>query len=224
MIISLSIQNSYKTLEISLYKDENIIDSITEPNIRTSKELIPLINDILQKNNFTLANLSFIAINQGPGAFITLRVLIATVNGISFASKVPLIGIDGLEATLLEYENSKFPINIVLLNAFNNEVYYAIKKDDTITKGYKDIKELLQELSNIKQNMFFVGNGAELFKKEITDTLANLAHFPQEIPETCSSKQVGLMALEKFNTKKEISNQLMPLYLKSLTYKKSIIQ
>src|SRR3990170_4281291 len=137
MTLFLSIQNTYEAIEIALFKDDQLVAALKEDKSRASKELIPLIAYLLLRARITMKDLAFIAVNQGPGPFTTLRVVIATVNGLSFATNVPLVGIDSLDAFLEEYKNSEHP-TIILLNAFNNDVYYAIKKvdDPKPEKGY----------------------------------------------------------------------------------------
>ena len=111
---------------------ESKVQVIKETNKKASSLLVPYIKQILEKNSLKISDLDFICADQGPGAFTSLRVTIATINGISFASKIPLIGIDGLDAlnqeTLSDVMLKKQgvpEILIVLLNAYNNEVYFC---------------------------------------------------------------------------------------------------
>ena len=132
----ISIQGSYNKLELAIFKNNKCLSLIREDNIKASSLLIPLITKILNENSLNISDIQFIAIDQGPGAFTSLRVAIATVNGISFANKIPLIGIDGLDAlaqetlkNFLSNSNQTCPdILITLLNAYNNDVYFSINK------------------------------------------------------------------------------------------------
>jgi tRNA threonylcarbamoyl adenosine modification protein YeaZ len=94
----LSIQGSYSQLQLALFSGGKCLESITKQNLKASSQLIPLIDEVLRKYFLNLKDLNFICVDQGPGAFTSLRVTISTVNGISFANKIPLIGIDGLDA------------------------------------------------------------------------------------------------------------------------------
>lgn len=213
----ISIQNTYNTLEIGLFKDGQLLDWVTEDKISASKNCIPLIATLLAKHGTGLTHLSFIAVNQGPGPFTTLRVVIATVNGLSYANNIPLIGIDALDALLTEYHHTEYPITIALLNAFNNDVYFGIQNGtEEFEKGYKNITKLIEALQQKfpHETIRFIGNGAALFIQPITETFGARAFMPEQIPNTCTIQQIGLLGLEQWQTKQEGSKELQPLYLK----------
>jgi len=221
----LSIQGSYSLLDISLFNNLNILKNIKEDNFKGSSLLIPIIQNLLQENNLNLENLNFIAVDQGPGAFTSLRVTISTVNGLSFASKVPLIGIDGLDAlaeqAIKEIKNSqKTELLVVLLNAYNDDVYYKINSDKIeIQKGYKKIDLLLEEIKNIFENqkINFVGNAIDLHKDKILNAFGKNSYFIDI--QNVSSEQIALIALNKFEKdKNSLSFKLAPLYLKSQNF------
>src|SRR5579862_7433876 len=105
----ISIEGCYTHVEVALFKNKTCIDSIVKNDVKASSHLIPYLDTLLKKNNVTLDDLSFIAIDQGPGAFTSLRVSIATVNGIAYAHKIPLIGVHGLDA--LCHQTAKTLVN-----------------------------------------------------------------------------------------------------------------
>lgn len=225
----ISIQGSYNKLELALFENNNCLELIKEQNLKASSLFIPLLQELFKKNSVYLKNIQFIALDQGPGAFTSLRVTIATANGISFAGKIPLIGIDGLDAlaqeTLNEFSHDLPEILICILNAYNNDIYFSINKVDKQTKqievddkGYKKIDLFLQEIQNKFKNkkILFTGNGIELHKNLILETLKNEIQFSDL--QTCSANQIAKMALEKWNQQKGLSFKLYPLYLKSQNF------
>lgn len=189
----LAIQHTYDTFEIALFIDNKLIDKIHDDKRYTSKLFIPHLQQLLSKNAITFAELSFCAVNCGPGPFSTLRSIIASVNGLHAATNIPLIGIDGLEATFLEFYDPGYENTIVLLNAFNNESYYAVAKHSTIiSTGYKNIDILKQEIT-------------EQFPVETLNIIDN---------KICSIQTVAQLGYEKYNNKKISDSYLMPLHLK----------
>ena len=98
----ISIQGSYSQLQLSLFKGNSCLTLISETNKKASSLMVPLIEEMLKQHSLTLCDINFICADQGPGAFTSLRVTIATINGISFAQHIPLIGIDGLDALAQE--------------------------------------------------------------------------------------------------------------------------
>lgn len=217
----LSIQNTYNTLELGYFKDGQLVDWISEDKIYASRNCVPFIQELLVRNNSSIANLAFIAVNQGPGPFTTLRVVISTVNGLSFASGIPLIGVDALDALLTEYQHLEYPITIALLNAFNNDVYFGIQNGDAeFEKGYKNITQFLNAVVEKfpTQIIRFIGNGTALHAQAITAAFGNRAHIPEVIPQSCTIQQIGLLGLEQWQQQNKGHTELQPLYLKTISF------
>ena len=225
----LSLQGSYKQLQIALFKDKILIDSVLEESSRASAMLIPHLKAILKKNGQSLASLNFVAVDQGPGAFTSLRVMIATVNALSFATKIPVIGIDGLDALAhqtksMTQSGAEKSYYCALLNAFNQELFFGIYDQNlnlVMPKGYKNVDLLLADIAALDApvKLVFSGNGTKLFESKIGERFAARAHI--ESLEVASAEVIGLMALEQWNTKEidfKNSHKLAPLYMKLQSY------
>jgi tRNA threonylcarbamoyladenosine biosynthesis protein TsaB len=219
MALYLGIQNTYQIVELALFNDQELVDFVQEDKTRASTYFVSMLGTLLNTHHISWADLSFIAVNQGPGPFTTLRVVIASVNGLSFATKIPLIGIDALDALIFEYQNAQYPITIALLNAFSHDVYFAIERPESkhIEKGYENITHFLNRIKQsmpAEQPIHFIGNATEMYKQEITTIFGDQAFIPIELPQTASIKQIGLMGFKAWNQKIGLTDQLMPLYLK----------
>lgn len=213
----LSIQNNYHLVEVALFKNMQSIASTQVSKLEASAHLMLAIKGLLTEHGISFKELSFIAANQGPGPFTTLRVVIATVNGISFATKLPLIGVDGLDMFLNEYRDTQHPTTVALFNAFNHDAYFGIENFNGREKGCKNIGKLLEEIAqqDSAQPIRFIGSGSVFFRDQILETLGTRAYFPIPMPEHCSLETIGLYALDCWNTHKNLTYQLLPLYLKS---------
>ncbi len=189
----IAIQHTYDTFEMALFINNKLVDKLSEDKRHTSKLFIPLLQQLLSKNAILFAELSFCAVNCGPGPFSTLRSILASVNGLHAATNIPLIGIDGLEATFLEFYDPQYENTAVLLNAFNNESYYLIATGDNIVStGYKN---------------------TDLLKQEITDQFpANTINIIDN--KICSIEIIGRLGYEKYINKEPSNQYLMPLHLK----------
>lgn len=216
MINFLTIQNTYHEVQICLSQNNQILDQTKASKIEASKMLAPLIGALLEKNDKNFSALKFIAANYGPGPFTTLRTVLATVNGLSFAAHLPLIGINALDALLYEHPQVDGIPVVVLLNAFNQDVYFAIKDGDKVQQGCKKAQLLITELAEQfeKTPLRFVGNGTELHKEFILNTFGPQALIHEPIAESPSIKTIAQMALEKWEREEGISDQLLPVYLK----------
>ena len=217
MHVYIAIQNTYDFFEMAFFINGKLHDQLREDKRHTSKMLIPLLDQLLKNNNLTLTDLSFIAVNCGPGPFSTLRSIIATANGLHCAAHIPLISIDGLDAALSEFYDPAYECTVVLLNAFNNDIYFAISSNgkSPIT-GYKKIDLFLDELREKfpTQQIHFLGNGVDLHRNLITEKYGDRAVIKQNNPQTCSINQVGSLGLAAFLDKQPSSHYLSPLHLK----------
>ena len=216
----LAIQHTYEGIELGLFNDQGLLQMLSEDKRMASKNCVALAQELLQANALSFQDLSFFTANQGPGPFTTLRVVIASINGLAFASKKPLIGIDGLDALLDEYADSNWPITIALLNAYSKDVYFGIDQQEVPKryKGYKNIMELLSELQKTfpTQPLRFIGQGSGMYEEQIFSVFGDQAVLPTELPKHCSLQQIGLMARTSWKNKEHLVQQLLPLYLKSM--------
>jgi tRNA threonylcarbamoyladenosine biosynthesis protein TsaB len=212
----IAIQNTYDTFAMALFINNKPVDQLSEDKRHTSKLLIPLLDQLLARNNIKFSDLSFCVVNCGPGPFSTLRSIIASVNGLHLATNIPLIGIDGLDATFLEFYNPNYNHTVVLLNAFNNEVYYLIADGEQIvSKGYKKIDTFLDDLKQkYPAPINFIGNGVTLHHDLIIKTCGTNATIKQNNPPMCSLETIGRLGLEKFMHENKLDGYLMPLHLK----------
>jgi len=214
-IYYIALQNSYEEIDVALFNKELLISKKNISKIKASAELVLTLDALLKENNLNLSDLTFIAVNEGPGPFTTLRVVIATVNAINFAKGIPLVGIDGINAFVQEYQDSNYPV-VAILNAFNNDVYYAINSKDNITEGWKNIELFLQELKAEfpDQKIKFIGNGINLFKKEIEENFKDFGYIPENYPKMPSIEYIAKVGYKNWENKKGITKEVMPLYLK----------
>jgi tRNA threonylcarbamoyladenosine biosynthesis protein TsaB len=214
----LALQNTYTDLQIALFKQTTCLAVVQTNKTTASKDIILLLQSLLESHSISFDQIQFIAANQGPGAFTTLRVVIATVNGLSFASQVPLIGINSLRALLHEYR-SEF-ITIALLNAFSKDVYYAVreKNNEIIAQGCAPIAHLFELYPHHNEKILFIGNGAEIHKSGILESYGSRAVFSDPMPETCTIQTIGLMGLKQWQKQENLSFQLQPIYLKQASF------
>jgi tRNA threonylcarbamoyladenosine biosynthesis protein TsaB len=215
MALFLTVHARYQDVQWGLFDGNKRIVSTADESKKISKHFIEKLDKMLTKHNFSLADLSFIAVHQGPAPFTTLRVCLSTVNGIGFASGLPLVGINGLEALLDEHVRAQDQqVTVVLLNAFSHDVYYAVYDPKTTVRslGYAPGEKFLTLLKEQYQEpIAFLGNACPLYEKSITHLFGTSAHV--EAVDMVSLEQIAQKALVKW-VDKDITHQIMPIYLK----------
>lgn len=226
----ISIQGSYKHTEIALFRENKCYEYSLNADMKASAHLISYLDSILHTNKVTFDEIDFIAIDAGPGAFTSLRVIIATVNALAFASSKPLIGIDGLFAVAYQSWETRTSsaeniMYLPLLNAFNNDVYYALYKNTSskivqcLAPTYGKSDEVFAQCAADYASYHVVcsGNGASLYENTIKELFKNVTFELHSL--VASAKTIGILALEKWKKNEGISHELSPLYLKEQHFK-----
>ncbi|BDC35127.1 hypothetical protein Noda2021_10850 [Candidatus Dependentiae bacterium Noda2021] len=219
MIYFLTVSNTFDLVQIGLFGNNHLIDSISDDKLYVSKNIILLIDSLLAKNNKKLSDLSFIAANQGPAPYTTLRVVLTTVNGISFSTNIPLIGLDGLELFAQEYMDTHYPQTVIVQNAFNQELYYALVScQGILSKGYNTASECIQFINETFpcNTIRILGNGYMLHKQLFDEAFGSRIACPQPIPTNPSLSFLGNAAYALWQKEAHQSEQLLPLYLKTV--------
>jgi tRNA threonylcarbamoyl adenosine modification protein YeaZ len=219
----LTLHSDYHSVFCGLFKGAACLAVIQEHKLSASKNLMLRLTTLLKEQEVSWADLDFIGVNQGPSPFTTLRVVITTVNGLLFAKKIPLVGVDGLRAFLSDYTPSKSGLVVTLLNAFNNDIYFGIKYPDGTTEtGWGFYATFLNELQakHPTASMTFTGNGVTLHREAIRNFFPD-AYIPNPLPESVGLLTVAACALKQWQTGETTSQPLLPLYLKTMNYKPS---
>ena len=215
----ISIQGGYQGLYIALFCEKICIQEVFKNDKRASSELVPYVQELLQEHNLTLHDCAFIAVDRGPGAFTSLRVVLATVNGIGLAANKPLIGVNGLQALSDQVKASiaNEPKNLaLLLNAYNDDVYYALEiVGNDREEGCEKIQDLLSRLKADYPELSFIfaGNAVGLHADKIKEALPH-AQLHDEF-QVATAEFVGLRAYQDWLEQKNITTKVEPLYLKT---------
>ncbi len=95
-MITLGIDTSAAEGGVALCKDdETLTELMMESPLQHAEELVPLINEALDRCEMKISDIDLVSVNSGPGSFTGLRIGLATAKGICQAAKIPLVGIDG---------------------------------------------------------------------------------------------------------------------------------
>ena len=230
----LVLQSSYKVLSIGLSEQDKVVDRVIESKLTPSSSLVPHAIQLLSRNNLTIHNVSALIVDQGPGAFGSLRVLLSTANALGFSIKLPLIGVDGLMALAFDatcnYSSVKTApdkpvILVTLLNAYNVECYYGIFEANLAQKtlsaphdrGYAKVYTLMEMLNEKypQHDCVFVGNGVPLYSTLIHEKLGARASWIDDRFDLASLDTVALYGFQQWSQHPEPTYKLLPLYLKN---------
>lgn len=148
----LAFETSLGNCSVALYKDGEMDFSESKQRMMQSEELIPMVNEILSKNDVSYKDLSAISCSVGPGSFTGIRVGVAAALGMKKTlPETKLIGISTLDAITHEAPKELLETNGKLLTILRSygEEFFAQEFSDT-KKSKSEIQVITQE--NLKKS------------------------------------------------------------------------
>jgi tRNA threonylcarbamoyladenosine biosynthesis protein TsaB len=119
----LALDTSTEYLSLAILNQGQLVIHHQQAGAMASQLILPQIQHLLSKANLVLSELNGIAFGAGPGAFTGVRVAVGVAQGLAFGAKLPVIGLNTLNAVAEASGESKV---IVCLDARMGEVYHAV--------------------------------------------------------------------------------------------------
>ena len=214
----LAVDTSSKICAVAILEDNKVIDEIKLDNGKThSENLMPIIKEILDKNDLTLKDMNLIAVSVGPGSFTGIRIGIATIKPMAEVYNLPVASVTSLETLARNIENKEKDFTIIsLIDARNNQVYagffdteYNLKEDEIA----EDIDEVLKKAGKYSK-IIFVGDGAIIHKEKIEENLKdrNIIFTKENNQSAINTGKIGYKKFLEKNLKN--ADTILPIYLR----------
>ena len=213
----LAIDTSTKNLSLAVSENAKVLKYRNVKLKRPlSSSIMPSIQRILDEVRIPLLKLDGFAVGLGPGSFTSLRVGLATIKGLAFATGKPAVGIVSLEVLAMNVQENNTPI-CVLCDAKRDLVYACIyEKEGCVLKqkneyGLRNIQEVLKQ---IKGEVLFIGDGAQLYQKEIHKAEGLIPKFADKKIIFPQARYMIPLAYQKIQKSKwDNIRHLVPLYM-----------
>ncbi len=212
MSLILSLDTSTHNCSVALHeKGQLITQELVSEEGSHSRALTLLIEKVMKTAGRALAELSAVAVSNGPGSYTGLRIGLATAKGICFALDKPLICLPTLQvlsaAILAPSENLLLP----LLDARRMEVYAAVYTAELQEVSPQEAHILSPDSFQEFKPVLAFGNGSSKWEQTCTHTAITFLEDPL-YPE---AQYMGKLAYEAFlNEKFENLVTKEPDYLK----------
>jgi tRNA threonylcarbamoyladenosine biosynthesis protein TsaB len=130
-MLVLALDTTTRAGSLALARDGALVEALVGDHLRPHAERLPVdIMRLLQRHGLTPFDVDVFAVAIGPGSFTGLRIGIAAIQGLAFASNRPVVGVSALEA--LAYAvlggGSVWPLSRVgvWMDAQRDEVFSAV--------------------------------------------------------------------------------------------------
>jgi tRNA threonylcarbamoyladenosine biosynthesis protein TsaB len=177
--------------------------------------------DLVAGDGATLDDVHLLAVGLGPGAFTGLRVGLATMQGLAFATGVPIVGVSGLDALAVAAHRAVSERDVigVWLDAGRQEVFAArywrvpggVQREGEYT--VEAPAAIAAELVATGTETLLVGDGA----LEYADAFAGIDHVELAGPAATAPSVSALVELAAARFEREEfcrADEVMPLYLR----------
>lgn len=203
MSLILQIETATASCSIALANNREVL-AFKEINARNvhAEVITVYIEEVMERNGLTYADLDAVAVSCGPGSYTGLRIGISTAKGLCFALDKPLIAVETLAAMAKgAISNNIIDENMLLcpmIDARRMEVYTAVfnKTGAVITPTAAEIIDASSFSDLLATNrMLFFGDGAEKCREALSKKPN--AHF---LPDFINSaKYLTEIAADKFD-------------------------
>jgi len=217
----LGIDGSGLSASVAILEDEKLIAEYTINNKLThSQTLLPMINEICQMVKLDLSTLDAIGVTSGPGSFTGLRISAGTAKGMALGLELPIVGIPTLDAIAHNIPYTDYLI-CPIMDARRSHLYSALYKweEDVLNRLTEHMiiptVDVIKTLAERDQKVIFMGDGIDVYKEEITNSLGDKAYFAPPSLRLQRASTVALLAMEKARQGETISHMdYAPAYLR----------
>jgi tRNA threonylcarbamoyladenosine biosynthesis protein TsaB len=167
-----------------LRADGELFESVPSPERLGERpahaaELLPAVNDVMERADIEFGDLDAIAVGVGPGTFTGLRIGIATARALAKANDLSVRGVSSLAVLA---DGMTGPFRLATIDAKRGEVYAALFADgeERWPPMVIGIDALVERLRDAGVNPQAAGDGSLRFRDELEAAGAAVA--PAESP------------------------------------------
>ena len=184
-MLILAFETTAKAGSVALLEDGKLLaESYQNTGLTHSQTLMVMAEDMLKAAGKSMADVTAVAVAEGPGSFTGVRIGVAAAKGLAWGAELPCYGVSTLESmalTLGAYQGYICPV----MDARRSQVYTAIFHADKgeLTRVEEDmaisLAELGEKIKNFGQPVFLVGDGATLCYNTLLEEVPGLV-LPKE--------------------------------------------
>ena len=180
-MIYLGIDTSNSPLALALIEDGKVlIEETSNLKINHSLTAMPAIEEMMKKAKVTPADLTHIAVAEGPGSYTGVRIGLTIAKTLAWSLKIPLHPVSSLK--VLAANGQGFDGLICpLMDARRGTAFIGLYEGSSLTPviadQHSDVKEFLLKAKEFNRPVLFTGIDVALHEALIIEVLGEAAHF-----------------------------------------------
>jgi len=184
-LLTLAFETSAKAASVALTEDGRLLaESYQNTGLTHSQTLMVMAEDLLKSSGKTAADITAVAVAEGPGSFTGVRIGVAAAKGFAWGAELPCYGVSTLEAMAVSlgiWEGYVCPCMDARRQQVYNALFYVnhgeihrIAEDRAIS-----LADLAEELKTLGKPVFLVGDGSILCYNTLSTQVPNLVLPPE---------------------------------------------
>ena len=184
-MLILAFETTAKAGSVALLEGGKLLaESYQNTGLTHSQTLMVMAEDMLKASGKTMADVSAVAVAEGPGSFTGVRIGVAAAKGLAWGGQIPCYGVSTLESmalTLGAYQGYVCPVMDARRSQVYNALFYVncgqverVTEDRAIA-----LTGLAEELKDLSEPIFLVGDGSNLTFNTLKDTIPSLVLPPE---------------------------------------------
>lgn len=184
-MLTLAFETSAKAASVALLEDGKLLGEIYQnTGLTHSQTIMVMAQDLLRQCGKTVADLTGLGVANGPGSFTGIRIGVAAAKGFAWGAQLPCCGVSTLAAMAVSlgvWNGFVCPV----MDARRSQVYNALFRVDCgkYTRIREDraisLQELGEDVKNLEQPVFLVGDGSILCYNTLLETVPALVLPPE---------------------------------------------
>ena len=199
-MLLLAFETSAKAASVALFENTTLLgESYQNTGLTHSQTLLVMAQDLLSQCGKSPAEVTDVAVANGPGSFTGVRIGAAAAKGFAWGKELPCWGVSTLEAMALNlgaYRGYVCPVMDARRSQVYNALFYA--ENGQLRRVTEDraiaLADLATELEQLSEPIFLVGDGSNLTYKTLSGQISGLV-LPPEHRMHQRAAGVGLAAM-----------------------------
>jgi tRNA threonylcarbamoyladenosine biosynthesis protein TsaB len=218
-LIILSLNTSTKQYSLALLQNETVLgEYLLSSGSNHFRDLMPCIDDLLEKTNLTPEQLEGVTVALGPGSFTGIRVGLAVAKGLTQGLGISLIGVPTLAGLANQIPYAREDICPVVTSR-KGELFAALFRRDPnnqLTRIEQDASLKVADLPMlVKRKTIIIGNDFTSQGPAIQQYVGKKALLAPQILWNLRASSIGALGLQRLlEGSSDSVSELVPLYLR----------